>query len=263
MTKKSRPSIPLLDTFYSAFYSDPLFKEFYNHSGYANFGYWDQGIETAEQASNRLVEKLLQMLPGRLLKNPKSKVLDVACGHGASSKYLCRYFKPRNITGIGMERAQIAAAKQRVPSARFITMDATELKFNANSFDLLVCVEAAFHFQTRKDFLHEAFRVLKPGGTLVFSDLLMGVGAPLVPPENYLSNPQEYSRLLKNSGFENITMCDATELTWRSFRRAFNRFVTTQSGQLFSPTALRDLFTINVNSSWAVRACVLACVDKP
>jgi ubiquinone/menaquinone biosynthesis C-methylase UbiE len=51
-------------------------------------------------------------------------------------------------------------------------MDATHLAFADRVFEQILCVESAFHFQTRAQFFAEAYRVLKPGGAVVLWDML-------------------------------------------------------------------------------------------
>ena len=97
-------------------------------------------------------------------------------------------------------------------------MNATDLDFPDGSFDNIICVEAAFHFDTRQRFLEEAHRVLKPGGILVLSDILMNLEGEkkreMRTEENYLKNPEEYDELLKKAGFRKTTIVDATESCW-------------------------------------------------
>ena len=46
-----------------------------------------------------------------------------------------------------------------------------DIPFEKDSFDAVICIEAAFHFDRRK-FIAEAFRVLKKGGRLVVVDFM-------------------------------------------------------------------------------------------
>ena len=51
------------------------------------------------------------------------------------------------------------------------------LPLASDRVDRLLCVEAMFHFASRRRFLREAARVLRPGGVLVGSDLIVSPAA--------------------------------------------------------------------------------------
>ncbi|TIT84310.1 MAG: class I SAM-dependent methyltransferase, partial [Mesorhizobium sp.] len=114
-----------------------------------------------------LVDTLLARLPDK-----GGRILDVACGLGASTRRLLASYPPEAVTAINISAAQVATARQNAPGATVLQMDAAKLAFPDASFDAVICVEAAFHFDTRAAFLAEALRVLKPGGALVLSDIL-------------------------------------------------------------------------------------------
>ena len=194
-------------------------RRYYGNSGYYNFGYWGKGATTQAEASQALVDQIADALP------ETGRILDVACGQGASTLRLSQRFAPEYLAGINLSEAQIAEARKRAPSCDFAVMSATKLDFPDDHFDALVCVEAAFHFDTRDDFLREALRVLKPGGVLSVSDILFKdlpgwfLEFGQVPRANKLASLDAYRDRLAETGYTDIHVRDETAACLDSFRR--------------------------------------------
>lgn len=131
-------------------------------------GYWIRGDESKEQAQQQLIEHL-----ARLAKIPHdATVLDVGCGFGASSFYLCKQFGATT-TGITISQVQVdmasaAAAKEKAP-ASFCLMDAEAMSFE-RPFDVLWSVESISHYQDRAKFFASAAKLLRPGGVFALTD---------------------------------------------------------------------------------------------
>jgi MPBQ/MSBQ methyltransferase len=193
---------------------------FYENSGFYNFGYWDPPTDSMRHACESLVDKLAEKIPG-----DAERILDVACGLGASTRRLSVRFAPNIITAINISEAQLALARERAPGSTFLFMDATALQFPDASFDAVICVEAAFHFDTREVFFQEALRVLKPGGWLVLSDILLPrfmvpFAVPLqIPRANFVKDIPSYRKQLQDAGFEAIDVQNATDVCLGEFRR--------------------------------------------
>jgi len=138
--------------------------------GWLNLGLWDgDGSDPTEaaRAVRRLVERLATDLP------PAGDVLDVGNGLGEQDPVIAAVAGPRSLTALNVTLSQLRAGRARLRDARAraVNADATRMPFRAGSFDGVICVEAAFHFPSRAAFFSEAFRVLRPGGVLVMSDV--------------------------------------------------------------------------------------------
>jgi len=101
-----------------------------------------------------------------------SRILDVGCGIGGSSRILAKYYG-FNVTGITISPAQVKRARELTPSelnCNFQVMDALDLKFEDGSFDAVWSVEAGAHMNDKTRFADEMLRTLRPGGYLALAD---------------------------------------------------------------------------------------------
>jgi glyoxylase-like metal-dependent hydrolase (beta-lactamase superfamily II)/ubiquinone/menaquinone biosynthesis C-methylase UbiE len=254
--------IAALTRFYDQRMLEPLF-ELDPGNEFANWGYWLPGTNRLRQASKELVEQLLAFIPIK-----SGTILDVGCGKGATTRYLQRYFEPGNITGINISEKQIRRCRLNAPRCRFIRMDATQLTFKDNSFDNVISVEAAQHFNPKQDFIERAWRVLKPGGHLVVSDILSTrwweEKNPLLNADNYVRSLEEYRGRYVSAGFEQVKVIDATYECFDSFCKYAKRLLQ----EMFLERKIGWQFFVRADNYWnrrrqQVRYYVLVSARKP
>lgn len=103
------------------------------------------------------------------------RVLDVATGNGGFIHFLLDGLKDyTEIIGVDNNERAAAACTETFkanPNIRFQQMDAHQLDFDEVSFDL-VCISNSLHHLDPEPALRQMKRILRPGGTLLVSEMV-------------------------------------------------------------------------------------------
>ena len=114
---------------------------------------------------------------------PDIQVLDLGCGYGSAARYLAASFGCR-VTGTNISEKELELARTRSKEAHlehllnFEYGDFHQLGYSDESFDVIWSQDAFLHAADKMAVLSECRRVLRPGGALVFTDILVSRETP-------------------------------------------------------------------------------------
>jgi ubiquinone/menaquinone biosynthesis C-methylase UbiE len=165
-----------------------------------------------------------QEIPRILKLTRDSSVLEVGCGSGGYAVHLVEsvgcHIVGVDVNASGVRKAnELAQARGVASQVSFEQCDATKrLPFDEATFDAVFSNDVLCHLAGRAEVLAEMYRVLRPGGRMVFSDALV-VGGTISHEEiatrssigfYVYSPPGENERLMERAGFRGICATDTT-----------------------------------------------------
>lgn len=180
-----------------------------------NMGLWDGIAPHEPEALERACFALFDLVArGAGVHAGDEQVLDAGCGFGTNAAHVAGTFGPGRVTGVNVSAVQLATARAHVEATgldervEFLLADVTRLPLPEASIDVVLSVEAAFHFDTRDDFFAEAFRVLKPGGRLSMVDLV-------IPPARNVLERMALAMICRSQAVPSANVYDLAEWTRR------------------------------------------------
>jgi ubiquinone/menaquinone biosynthesis C-methylase UbiE len=101
-------------------------------------------------------------------------LLDVGCGQGKSFRLLQDVFQPERIIGLDADPHSLALSRAEAASeqirADLIAGDCAQIDLPDASIDIVFCHQTFHHLVEQQRALAEFWRVLKPGGVLLFAE---------------------------------------------------------------------------------------------
>ncbi len=156
--------------------------------------------------------------------NESAHVLDLCCGLGGPARYLAYHYGCR-VTGVDMNTDRLAGAVRLTERTKlqdrvlFHHANALQTGLADETFDVIVSQEAFCHIPNKKTLITECVRLLKPGGRIVYTDILARsnmtneirsrLETEMVFSE--LSTLEQYCHLLEEKGCQVIEVEDLSD----------------------------------------------------
>lgn len=137
-------------------------------------------------------------------------ILEIGAGTGRIAKHYAN--SVNDVTLLDPALNMLKRAKKIVPNVKIVEGVSEKMYFNSNYFDKIVCYDSLHHWQDQVKGLKETFRVLKPGGTLIFMevDISKIAGAAVQFLERILKmnsrmfKPNDLKMLLEKLNYKNL-----------------------------------------------------------
>lgn len=221
------------------------------------FGKWFLGTNVwRHQVVRAAVEDLVQRAQPRV---SVPILLDVGCGPGKAFRLLDILFRPAFVIGLDIDCKQLVRGTQEARRCRCrvaLSVGSGErLPLRDRSIDTIFCHQTFHHLVDHDGAIREFFRVLRPGGQLLFAESCrryirsLPIRLLFRHPMHVQKSAGEYLALLRRAGFDIEPEAVSTPYLWWSrpdlglFERLGWRVPATREATLLNVVAVRPADT--------------------
>ena len=200
---------------------DVIYRSVWDEEGSVHWGLFDDSTGTDFLSACANLDRTM-VAKGRI--NQDSRVLDLGCGNGTIAIWLAEE-SGGHVTGIDLSGVRVDNALDKQAALNtdlqgrlaFKKASATELPFPDGSFTHVWSQAVIYHVPDKRAVLSEAYRVLAPGGIMVFDDLLRPRRAITPESQTYVYDRllfdteftfESYQQALRDQGFELLEAVD-------------------------------------------------------
>ncbi len=175
------------------------------------FGKWFLRTETwTVHVLERALADLWRLMPAG--RSQFDVVADVGCGYGRSLSRLHARFTPQRLIAMDIDPDMLQASARELAAlgvpAQFVCCSSSNIKLPDSSVDLLFCHQTFHHLIDQELAIQEFYRVLKPGGVLLFAESTRRyidswiIRLLFRHPMEVQKTAPEYLAMVRQTGFE-------------------------------------------------------------
>lgn len=174
-------------------------------------GFWFLGTDTWRNHVLRLtIDELMRLNDEPFPAAPV--MVDVGCGQGHSLSLLTEKFSPSRLIGVEYDAHSLKKARARLAregaNAELKQNDCAAIDLPDACADMLFCHQTFHHLVRQEDSLREFYRILKPGGFLLFAESTRAYIHSWIirlffrHPMQVQRTAEEYMAMIRAQGFE-------------------------------------------------------------
>jgi len=189
----------------------------YSKDGVARYE-WIFGETFLSTGGRKTTEEVLS----RINLKPGDRVLDIGSGIGGHAFTIAEKFGAQ-VDAVDLSRNMMAVAldhlerrPQLKDKVRFRICDVTTTNFDEGAYSLIYSRDALLHIKDKQQLFKKFYKLLKPGGKVLFTDYTRSAKANLSEEfEDYVANRgyslvtvKQYEQIMLSNGFSNVQAID-------------------------------------------------------